>query len=121
MATIAGGLSETSFLSAFSSSSGLSQLTGGLLPTVPAGTTLSMSQLNPIQQWLAGSLFNTYSTLGSTVIGGTSGSTVIGGMSGSDMATLQAYAQFYSIVAQIAFGPLMTTFYGTTVSSSSFS
>jgi len=126
MATIAGGLSETSFLSSFSSSD-LTQFTSGLLPTVAAGTTLTMSDLNPIQQWLAGTLYSTYASLGSTVIGGTdstviggTGSTVVGGLSSSDVATLQAFAQYYSLVAQLAFGPLLTTVYGTSVSTNTF-
>lgn len=113
MATIAGGLNETSFLSSLTGASDLSMLTGGILPTVVAGSTLSMTQLNPIQQWFAGSLYGTYSSLTSTLIGGSS-STLVGGsgatLSASDLATLQAYSQYYTLVAQLAFGPLLTMF-----------
>lgn len=97
MATIGGGLNQSNFVSAFTSNPQLTQLTGGILPT---GTDLTLNNLNPIQQWFAGALYDTYASLGGTAPGG---------LSGSSLETFQAYTQFYTVLTNLFFGPLLGT------------
>ena len=98
MATIPGGLSQTTFVTAITNNPQMSSMTFGLLPT---GSNISYSQLNPIQQLFAGMTYNLYESLG--------GSTVVGGMSASNLATFQAFTQYYSLLFYQTFGPLIAT------------
>ncbi|WP_243313684.1 hypothetical protein [Fundidesulfovibrio agrisoli] len=95
MATISGGLSQTSFVQSFANSPALVALSGGL---IPSGSNVTLSSLGPVGQLYVGQTYGLYASLGGTAPGG---------LTGANLQTFQAFSQFYALIDIMLFGPLI--------------
>lgn len=95
MATISGGLSQTSFVQSFAANPQLVSLAAGL---IPSGTNVTLSQLGPVGQLYLGQTYGLYASLGGTTAGG---------LTGANLQTFQAFSQFYALIDIMLFGPLI--------------
>ncbi|WP_243367270.1 hypothetical protein [Fundidesulfovibrio soli] len=94
MATISGGLSQTSFVQSFAGNPQLVALSAGLIPS----GAVTLNQLGPVGQLYVGQTYGLYAALGGTAPGG---------LTGSNLQLFQAFSQFYALVDIMLFGPLI--------------